>query len=98
MNLARRRVVGDIICLNYTRFLETAIHALWDCEVAKDVWSRSLSKLQKCSHGQSDMIELIEYLLNRILVQELELFFVQAWFFWNQRNNLLHGGKLRDLN
>ena len=46
MNLARRRVVGDIVCLNYTRFLETAIHALWDCEVAKDVWSRSLSKLQ----------------------------------------------------
>ena len=46
MNLARWRVVGDIVCLNYTRFLETAIHALWYCEVAKDVWSRSLSKLQ----------------------------------------------------
>ena len=64
MNLARRIVVDDNVCLNYTRFPEMAIHALWDCEVAKDVWSRSLSKLQKCFDGQADMIELIEYLLN----------------------------------
>ena len=80
MNLARRRVVDDNVCLNCIRYPKTAIHALWDCEVAKDVWSGSLLKLPKCSRGQADMIELIEYLLNRILVQELELFFVQAWF------------------
>lgn len=47
MNLARRKVVVDNICLNCTRFPKTAIHALWNCEVAKDVWSGSLVKLQK---------------------------------------------------
>lgn len=56
--------VDDNVCLNCTRFPKTVIHALWDYEVAKDVCSRSLLKLQKCSHGQVDMIELIEYLLN----------------------------------
>ncbi|XP_075662919.1 uncharacterized protein LOC142632381 [Castanea sativa] len=98
MNLARRRVVDDNVCLNCTIFPEMAIHALWDCEAAKDVWLGSLLKLQKCSHGQADIIELIEYLLNLISMQKLEFFFVQAWFIWNQRNNLLHGGKLRDPN
>ena len=61
------------MCLNCTRFPESKIHALWDCEVATDVWARSLVKLQKCSHGQADMIELIEYLLNRLTLQEMEL-------------------------
>lgn len=64
MNLAKGRVVDDNVCLNCTRFLEMAMHALWDYEVAKDVWSGSLLKLQKCSHRQADIIEYIEYLLN----------------------------------
>ena len=98
MNLVRQRVVEDNTCLNCTKFLEMTIHTLWNCEVAKEVCLGSLVKLQKCSHGQADMMELIEYLLNRISVQELELFFVQVWLIWNQRNNLLHGGKLRDPN
>ena len=73
LNLAKRRVITDSMCLNCTRFPESTIHALWDCEVATDVWARSLVKLQNCSHGQSDMIELIEYLLNRLTLQEMEL-------------------------
>lgn len=80
MNLAKQSVVDDNVCLNCTIFLEMAILALWVYEVAKDVWSRSLLKLQKCSHGKPDMIELIQYLLNRISLQNLELFFMQSWF------------------
>ncbi|KAL4614834.1 hypothetical protein ACB092_07G081300 [Castanea dentata] len=72
-------------------FLESTILALWNCEVAKDVWARSLVKLRKCSHGQADMLELIEYLLSWLSLQEMEVFLVQAWHIWNQRNKLLHG-------
>ena len=32
--------------------------------------------MQKCSHGQSDMIQLVEYLLDRLLLEEMELFLV----------------------
>ena len=31
-----------------------------------DVWAGSALKLQKCAHGQADMIELMEYLLSRL--------------------------------
>ena len=27
---------------------------------------------------------------------ELELFLVQAWIIWNQRNIVIHGGKLKE--
>ena len=63
-----------------------------------DVWAGSSLKLQKCSHGQADMLELMEYLLSRLSLQKMELFLIQAWLIWNQRNKLLHGGKIQDPN
>ena len=44
------------------------------------------------------MLELMEYLLSRLSLQDMELFLVQAWIIWNQRNKLLHGGKFQDPN
>ena len=98
LNLAKQQIIHDNICPNCTRFPESTIHALWDCGVAVNVWAGSALKLQKCAHGQADMIELMEYLLSKLSVQEMELFLVQAWIIWNQRNKLLHGGKLQDPN
>ena len=63
-----------------------------------DVWAGSSLKLQKCSHGQADMLELMEYLLSRLSLQKMELFLIQAWLIWNQRNKLLHGRKIQDPN
>ena len=42
------------------------------------------------------MIHLMEYLLDRLMAKELELFWIQAWIKWNRRNCVVHGGKLRD--
>ena len=52
--------------------------------------------MQKGCHEQTDMLHLMEYLLDRLTSEELELFWVQAWIIWNQRNCVVHGGKLRD--
>ena len=60
-----------------------------------DVWVGSSLNLQKCSHGQADMIELMEYLLSRLSLQEMELFLVQAWIIWNQRNSCCMGGRFK---
>ena len=42
------------------------------------------------------MVQLFQYLLDRLDIEEVELFLVQAWIIWNQRNTVLHGGKLKD--
>ena len=38
LNLSKRRIIDDAMCPICMRFSESAIHALWECEAAKDVW------------------------------------------------------------
>ena len=42
------------------------------------------------------MLHLLEYLLDRLSLEEVEVFFIQAWLIWNRRNNVIHGGKFID--
>ena len=42
------------------------------------------------------MVQLVEELHGRLTNKELELFWVQCWLIWNQRNSILHGGAIQD--
>ena len=75
---------------------ETGVHAIWECAVAKDVWAGCLIKLQKSGQGQRDMLELFHEMMTRLSLIEFELFLVQSWMIWNQRNAVAHGGKVKD--
>ena len=44
--------------------------------------------------GPKDIISLWEELIARLDSKELELFLVQAWIIWNQRNALVHGKQM----
>ena len=96
VNLTRRRVVQEEKCSVCTLEPESTIHALWDCAAAQDIWAGSARKLQKFKHGQPDLLHLMDELLERLSLEELELFWTQAWLIWNQRNSLLHEGKLKN--
>ncbi|KAL4598870.1 hypothetical protein ACB092_11G088100 [Castanea dentata] len=74
---------------------ETGVHVLSECGVAREVWASSLVKFQKYVGGQRDSMQLFEELQDRLSREEFELFLVQAWLIWNQRNRILHGGKLQ---
>ncbi|KAL0014186.1 hypothetical protein SO802_001255 [Lithocarpus litseifolius] len=43
-----------------------------------------------------DMLQLMEYLLERVDSHDMEVVLVQAWLIWNQRNRVVHGGKFHD--
>ncbi|XP_075640306.1 uncharacterized protein LOC142612059 [Castanea sativa] len=75
---------------------ESVLHVLWECGVAQDVWAGSKVCLQKCTTGRGDILQLIEDLMGRLIVDDMELFFVQCWVIWNQRNLVLHGGSIQD--
>ncbi|KAK9996960.1 hypothetical protein SO802_021646 [Lithocarpus litseifolius] len=51
----------------------------------------SVMKLQKFVGGQYDMLSLFEELMMRLNEEEFELFLVQAWLIWNQRNRITYG-------
>ena len=80
MNLAKRRIIEEAACPICTRFVETAVHLLWECDAAQDVWAGSLKSLQKGVHGMIDMVQLLEYLMERLALEDIELVLVQAWF------------------
>ena len=44
--------------------------------MAQDVWAGSLSTIQKCKTDQVDMLGLLEYLMARLSLEELEFFCV----------------------
>ena len=54
-------------------------------------------KLQKYILEQHDEVQLFQELLSRLPTTKFELFLVQAWLIWNQRNVLNFRGKLKDL-
>ena len=58
---------------------ETAIHAVWECSMALDMWAGCVRWLQKSVGGQLDVQQLVEKLMEKLTTGELELFFVQAW-------------------
>ena len=46
--------------------------------------------------GQNDLLHLLEYLLDRLSLEEVEVFLIQAWLIWNRRNSVIHGGRFID--
>ena len=58
---------------------ESTIHASWDCAAAQAIWAGSARKLQKFKHGQPDLMQLMDELLEQLSLEELELFWTQAW-------------------
>lgn len=96
VKLARQRITEDDTCPLCKRAAETAIHAVWECSVAQDVWAGCVRQLQKSVGGQLDVLQLVEELLKKLTTEELELFFVQAWLIWSQQNTIIHGGSMQD--
>ena len=96
VNLAKRKIIEDNLCQCCGRELETEAHVLWECGAAQDVWAGCVPRLQKMPNSHGSIVKLLETLLDRLEISEVELFLVQAWFIWNQRNTALYGGSFKD--
>ena len=96
MNLAKCKIVSENSCYCCKSAPENAVHAIWGCGAAQDVWAGSLNVLQKLQTNQFDFMQLFETLENRLSTTEMELFLVQAWLIWNQRNVVVHGGQMKN--
>ena len=96
MNLVRRKIIEDDSCELCKCAPENGIHALWECGVARGIWAGSSMKLQKFTQGQGDVLQLFAELLQRLSTEEFENFLVVSWLIWNQRNSVIHGGKVKD--
>ncbi|KAL4625504.1 hypothetical protein ACB092_05G031200 [Castanea dentata] len=68
-----------------------------ECGVAQDVWAGcSHRSLQKSTTDQGNVMQLFEHLIQQLSVDAIEIFLVQSWLIWNQRNMVPHGAKLQE--
>ena len=95
-NLVRRRVIDDSTCELCQREMESVLHVLWECNVAMHVWTGSSKRIHKCGGSHNSFMQLLEMLFYRLPVEEVEMFVVQAWLLWTQRNKVKTGGIIQD--
>ena len=95
-SLAKRKIITENTCRCCRQAPETVVHAILDSSAAHDVRARSSTVMQKCSTNFTDFMQLFEVLMDRLDVAGMELFLIQAWTVWNQRNVLEHGKQMKD--
>ena len=85
-NLHRRRVGVARNCEFCRQQPKTGAHLLWECPFARNVWSLSSGKVQKCRNEVWDFFQLFRALEEKLTMKELEQWATIAWAIWNARN------------
>ncbi|KAG6627185.1 hypothetical protein CIPAW_15G109000 [Carya illinoinensis] len=92
--LLQKKVVDEDSCPICRIHPETALHALWECPSAQDVWSQSNRRIQKASFPCHSFKLLLEACLKTFDEDELVEFGLTAWKIWKRRNEVVFGNTL----
>ena len=68
---------------------ETVAHILWECPLARNVWSMIPGQLQKCNSEATNYYILARQLEEKLTKKDLELWAMVSWSIWNARNRFL---------
>jgi ribonuclease HI len=85
-NLFQRKAIENKICPCCEVEDDDALHALWLCPAAKDVWGCSSSSFQKFCFAGADFQSLFAYCMDRCTKDELDLMATTARRIWLRRN------------
>jgi hypothetical protein len=91
-NLCKRGVIKEDTCIFCQRETETVCHILWECPLAKDVWSACDRRMQKSQGSYGSFMEVLEVVTGRCVREEINLFALIAKRIWSRRNSMMHGG------
>ena len=72
---------------------ETAVHALWSCPAAQDVWGSCCLKLQKMQSGYESFLLVFADIRKRCNEEEVDLFAVISKAIWARRNGVIFCGE-----
>jgi hypothetical protein len=88
-NFLRRKMVEESMCLCCCREEETVVHILWFCPVAQDVWGSGSMIFQKCAFNGDRIMQFMEFCLDRLKIEELNLMAVIVRRIWLRRNKFI---------
>ncbi|XP_042990668.1 uncharacterized protein LOC122317666 [Carya illinoinensis] len=92
--LLHKSVVDEDSCPICRIHPETALHALWECPSAQDVWSQCNRRIQKASFPCHLFKSLLEACLKTFDEEELVEFGLTAWKIWKRRNEVVFSNTL----
>ena len=72
---------------------ETSGHILWDCKLAKEVWSGTKIKLPVLPEPVPEFLNLVWEVMESHPNINWVVLAVTAWSLWNNRNTVIHGGR-----
>jgi ribonuclease HI len=91
-NLFRRKIVEDPLCPICGLDAETALHILWQCSSARDVWCVGPKKLQKNSDSGLEFLQVVEGVFAACSWEDTAQFAGIARRIWLRRNRVVHEG------
>ncbi|KAG7967870.1 hypothetical protein I3843_08G121900 [Carya illinoinensis] len=93
-NLANRKVVDVDLCSICKREVESALHVVWCCPAASDVWAMPGCPIHKWSCSFPDFYALWLSLCTKLDVDALQLVCFIMRRIWLRRNYFVHGKDL----
>lgn len=66
-------------------------HIIWSCPSTRDVWGCGPKKLQKGTSKGLTFLHVVQELMARCELANLELFAITSRFIWFRRNDVVHG-------
>ena len=86
MNLRKRSIGETEKCPCYGKEVESTVHSIIRCDVAKRVWDCWDFQFGEIGQELFDVSEAALQIWDKRSVRDLELFFVVAWSIWHNRN------------
>jgi hypothetical protein len=69
--------------------VENTCHILWHCPSSNDVWGDCIRKIQNCSNGKEDFLQIACEPLEKLENEEFELIATTARRIWVRRNSVI---------
>jgi ribonuclease HI len=91
--LFKKNITQDPLCPICCNEVETTGHILWSCPSAQEVWAECSIRVQKCCSDAPDFMSVMDILIGRCSVEEVQLAVLVARQIWHRRNNMIFNGK-----
>ena len=86
VNLKKRGVNIDAVCLCYEKESESISHSLIKCDITRKVWDCWSDCPVEITSSLLDFFDLAMEIMAQGTSQDLEYFLVMAWSIWYNRN------------
>ncbi|GLT80072.1 hypothetical protein SLA2020_515330 [Shorea laevis] len=93
-NLKRRRVEVDLDCPMCGMEQESVFHCLVACAASRAVWMGCSLNLRISNFNGDNFASFLDYMLDLLQQDQLELLCVLCWKIWNSRNDALWNARL----